>query len=39
LTGAAALAADTNDDKGISITDFLQVKAHILGKNQIKPHG
>ena len=38
-TGAAALAADTNDDKALSITDFLQIKAHILGKNTVKPHG
>jgi cellulose biosynthesis protein BcsQ len=36
---AAALAADTNDDKALSITDFLQIKAHILGKNTVKPHG
>ena len=38
-TGAAALAADTNDDQTLSITDFLQIKAHILGKNTVKPHG
>ena len=35
LSGAAATAADTNGDNGISITDFIQIKAKILGKGSI----
>ena len=35
LTGVYATAANTNGDSGISITDFIQVKAKILGKGDI----
>jgi hypothetical protein len=37
LTGAAAAAADTNGDGFISITDFIQIKAHILGISSVTP--
>ena len=35
LTGVYATAADTSGDGGISLTDFIQVKAKILGKGTI----
>jgi hypothetical protein len=37
LTGAAEKAADTTADQKITITDFLQFKAHLLNKDSIKP--
>ena len=36
VVGAAAKAADTSGDRAISITDFIQIKAHILGKDKIQ---
>jgi hypothetical protein len=36
LDGIQAQAADNNGDHSISITDFIQIKAHILGKSQIE---
>ena len=30
-------AADLNGDGNVSITDFIQMKSHILGKGEIKP--
>jgi hypothetical protein len=36
LSGAAGKAADTSGDKAISITDFIQIKAHILGKDKVQ---
>ena len=36
LEGIRAQAADTSGDHGISVTDFIQIKAHILGKSQIE---
>ena len=36
LDGIQGQAADTNGDHGISVTDFIQIKAHILGKSQIE---
>jgi hypothetical protein len=38
LTGAAAEAADTNGDGNISITDFIQIKAHILEISSVTPN-
>jgi hypothetical protein len=35
LSGVNAQAADTNGDGGISVTDFIQIKAKILGKGAI----
>ncbi|MBQ3542445.1 MAG: hypothetical protein IJA45_04875, partial [Oscillospiraceae bacterium] len=37
LSGASGQAADTNGDGGVSITDFIQMKAHILGKSKVEP--
>ena len=37
LEGAAALAGDVSGDGAITITDFIQIKAHILGKSQVTP--
>jgi hypothetical protein len=36
LEGIQAQAADTSGDHGISVTDFIQIKAHILGKSQME---
>ena len=33
-----AFAAPTSNDGSITITDFIQVKAQILGKSDITPH-
>jgi hypothetical protein len=35
LSGAYLTAADTNGDGTVSITDFVQIKAKILGKGNI----
>ena len=38
LTEAGMAAADTNADGAVSITDFLQLKAKLLGKSEITPN-
>jgi hypothetical protein len=37
LQGAAAKAADTSGDGKISVTDYVQMQAHILGKSTVQP--
>jgi hypothetical protein len=37
LEGAYQAAGDTNGDGVITITDFIQVKAQLLGKGDIVP--
>jgi hypothetical protein len=37
LSGVSLTAGDTNGDGAITVTDFIQIKAQILGKGNVVP--